>query len=46
MKIELILEEWSKDSKIDDLNLDAEANKVPGLHSKYLTMLSNECNNG
>lgn len=42
MDIEQILEEWRKDAKIDDLNVDLESSKVPNLHSKYITMLSEE----
>jgi hypothetical protein len=36
---EKILEEWKKDSKIDELNLNSEALSIPQLHSKYLNFL-------
>ena len=41
MKISDIQSEWSKDSKINDIELGSEAIKVPILHSKYLSYLSN-----
>ena len=40
MKISEIIEEWKKDTKLDDLNLDSESLRIPSLHSKYLTHLS------
>ena len=40
MKISEIIEEWKKDTKLDDLNLDSESLHIPSLHSKYLTHLS------
>jgi hypothetical protein len=42
MKIEEIIAAWKSDTKLDDLNLDMESTKIPNLHSKYLTMLSDE----
>jgi hypothetical protein len=33
---------WSEDSKIDDLVLDTESLKIPQLHSKYMTVLTEE----
>ena len=41
MKLSDIQTEWSKDSKINELELGSEAIKVPILHSKYLSYLSN-----
>jgi hypothetical protein len=42
MRIEDIYSSWKTDSRIDDLNLDLEATKVPNLHSKYVVILSQE----
>lgn len=42
MKIEEIVEEWSKDSEIDPTEIGSEALKIPKLHSKYLRMLTEE----
>lgn len=42
MQIQEILDNWSNDTKLDDLNLDLESIKVPLLHGKYLAMLSKE----
>lgn len=42
MKIDEIIAAWKSDTKLDDLNLDMESTKIPNLHSKYLTMLSDE----
>jgi hypothetical protein len=42
MKIETLLDLWTKESKIDDLYLDLEAAKVPSLHARFLTILSKE----
>lgn len=42
MKLELIQEEWEKDSQIDRLALSAELAKIPKLHAKYWKMLINE----
>lgn len=41
MKLSEIQSEWSKDSKINELDLGGEAIRVATLHSKYLTILSN-----
>ncbi len=41
MKLTDLQEEWSKDSAINETNLGREATRVPLLHSKYLTLLSN-----
>ena len=41
MKLSDLQQEWSKDSEIDDLNLGKESTRVPVLHSKYITYLSN-----
>ena len=41
MKLSEIQEEWKLDSKINELELGSEAIKVPTLHSKYLSLLSN-----
>ena len=40
MKIDEILELWKVDTKIDDLNLDVESTKIPNLHAKYISILS------
>ena len=40
MKINELIDEWKKDTRIDDLNLDSESLKVPSLHSKYMRHLS------
>ena len=42
MKIAEIIEAWKHDTKVDDLNIDLEVLKIPGLHSKYLEWLSTE----
>lgn len=36
MKIEDIISEWDKDSKIDETELGAESTKIPAIHNKYL----------
>lgn len=41
MKLSEIQSEWSNDSKINELELGREAVKVPTLHAKYLSLLSN-----
>ena len=41
MKLSDLQQEWGKDSEIDDLNLGKESTRVPLLHSKYITYLSN-----
>jgi hypothetical protein len=42
MKLELIYEEWSKDSEIDMTELGNEAIKIPKLHHKYFQIFSSE----
>lgn len=42
MKLEEILEEWGKDSKVDKLMLGEEAMAIAKLHHKYYVMLSKE----
>ena len=42
MKIEDIVSEWDKDSKIDETELGSEATKIPKLHNKYLKMFMGE----
>jgi hypothetical protein len=42
MKIEDIVSEWDKDSKIDETELGEEAVKIPKLHNKYLKMFMGE----
>lgn len=42
MKLEDIHLEWSKDSKINPLDLSGESLNTPKLHGKYLKMLSEE----
>jgi len=37
---EAIVQEWKSDSKVDDVNLDSEALRIPNLHSKYVGILS------
>ena len=38
--IEFIVEEWRKDCKLDDTELDSEALRIPNLHAKYLKLLA------
>lgn len=40
IKIEDILEEWDRDSRIDDNKLDIESVNTARLHAKYLQILS------
>ena len=40
MDLEKINEMWAKDSVIDDVMLDTASYKIPQLHQKYLTLLS------
>ena len=40
MDLQTINEMWAKDSKIDDTLLDEASIKIPQLHQKYLTLLS------
>lgn len=42
MKLQDITNEWTQDSVIDNSKIEAESLKVPLLHSKYLTILSQE----
>lgn len=42
MRLEDILSEWTKDSKIDNTELDKESLKIPALHNKYLKMYTSE----
>jgi len=37
--IDKIIEMWTVDSKIDDVELDTESLKIPSLHAKYLKLL-------
>jgi hypothetical protein len=41
MKLSEIQEMWSKDCKIDQLNLGPESTKTPEFHAKYLNLLTN-----
>lgn len=36
MKIEEVVDMWTKDAKIDDIELDRESLNIPILHGKYL----------
>ena len=40
MDLATINEMWAKDSKIDDVMLDQSSIKIPQLHQKYLTLLT------
>jgi hypothetical protein len=40
VKIDELMEEWSKDSAIDDTEPSRETAKIPNLHSKYLRILT------
>ena len=42
MKLELIIEEWTKDCKIDDTDLSRESLKIPSLHAKYYDWYNKE----
>jgi len=42
MKLEDIVNEWEKDSQIDQTELATESLKIPQLHSKYYKMYLNE----
>jgi len=42
MKIDDILNEWKNDTVLDDLNLDRESVRIPNLHAKYITLLSDD----
>ena len=39
MNIEVIMDMWTADAKIDDVDLDRESLNVPNLHAKYLKTL-------
>ena len=39
MNIEDIMDMWTADAKIDDVDLDRESLGVPNLHAKYLKVL-------
>lgn len=39
MNIEDIMDMWTQDAKIDDVDLDRESLSVPNLHAKYLKIL-------
>lgn len=40
MDLKQLQDEWSKDSKINQLDLSNETARVPSLHSKYINLLS------
>ena len=40
MDLQKINEMWERDSKIDDVMLDQASIKIPQIHQKYLTLLS------
>ena len=40
MDLEKIIEMWERDSKIDQVMLDESSIKIPQLHQKYLTLLT------
>ena len=42
MKLEDILEHWSKDALYDDLNLDQDSLAISSLHAKYIQILAIE----
>jgi len=42
MKLEDILEHWSKDALYDDLNLDRDSLAISSLHAKYIQILAIE----
>ena len=42
MKIEDIVSEWDKDSKIDETELGEESTKIPSVHNKYLKIYMGE----
>lgn len=42
MKIEEYIDEWQKDTKIDNTELGIESLKIPELHSKWLRVLTKE----
>ena len=42
MNIEDIMDLWSEDVKIDNIDLDTESLKIPNLHAKWLNILTKE----
>lgn len=42
MNIENIMEMWSEDVKMDNVDLDTESLKIPNLHAKWLNILTKE----
>ena len=42
MKIDDVIEMWTKDAKIDDVELDRESLDIPTLHGKYLKLYYDE----
>lgn len=40
MKIEELMESWSKDSIVDETSINSELAKIPKLHSKYLSIMT------
>ena len=42
MKIEDIMEMWTKDSSIDETELATESSNIPVLHNKYLKIFMAE----
>lgn len=40
VKIDELMEEWSKDCRIDETEPSRETAKIPNLHSKYLRILT------
>ena len=42
MNIENMMEIWSEDVKMDNLDLDTESLKIPNLHAKWLNILTKE----
>ena len=40
MKIEDIMTEWKKDSKLDEIDLDTSSMSIPNLHSKWIDLLT------
>ncbi len=42
MNIENIMDLWSEDVKMDNVDLDTESLKIPNLHAKWLNILTKE----
>ena len=40
MELKQIQDEWTKDSKINQLDLSNETSRIPSLHAKYINLLS------